>query len=180
MKLKTVLLLAASLLIITANGASASAFARHHHPQIAHQQSASHVRFAGHRFASHRFSGRSRYRTVERQSAYRSFAAQEVGSYAPAPRHVAGGRPAAWCGWEMRQLVGSDPGPQYNLARNWAHWGHTASGPAPGVVGVMAHHVFKVISVVGPGEVLAISGNDSHAVRTRVRSISGVIAWRGA
>jgi hypothetical protein len=79
----------------------------------------------------------------------------------------------------MRQLVGSDPGPEYNLARNWAHWGHAASGPAPGVVGVMAHHVFKVISVVGPGQVLAISGNDSHAVRTRVRSISGVIAWRG-
>jgi hypothetical protein len=31
-------------------------------------------------------------------------------------------RPAAWCGWEMRRLVGSDPGPSYNLARNWAHW----------------------------------------------------------
>jgi hypothetical protein len=80
----------------------------------------------------------------------------------------------------MRQLVGSDPGPEYNLARNWTHWGHATSGPAPGVIGVMAHHVFKVISVVGPGEVLAISGNDSHAVRTRVRSTTGVIAWRGA
>lgn len=38
-----------------------------------------------------------------------------------------GKRPAAWCGWEMRQLVGSDPGPSYNLARNWAHWGHAIS-----------------------------------------------------
>ena len=27
-------------------------------------------------------------------------------------------RPAAWCGWEMRRLVGADPGPSYNLARN--------------------------------------------------------------
>jgi hypothetical protein len=91
-------------------------------------------------------------------------------------QHV--GRPAAWCGWEMRQLVGGNPGPEYNLARNWAHWGHAASGPAPGVVGVMPHHVFKVIQVLGNGSVLAISGNDSHAVRVRPRSTAGVIAWR--
>jgi hypothetical protein len=30
------------------------------------------------------------------------------------------GRPAAWCGWYMRSQVGSDPGPEYNLARSWA------------------------------------------------------------
>jgi hypothetical protein len=93
-------------------------------------------------------------------------------------RQVADGRPSAWCGWEMRRLVGGDPGPQYNLARNWAHWGRAAGGPAPGVVGVMAHHVFKVVQVLGNGTVLAISGNDSHAVRVRPRSTAGVIAWR--
>jgi hypothetical protein len=91
---------------------------------------------------------------------------------------VADGRPSAWCGWEMRQLVGGNPGPEYNLARNWAHWGRPASGPAPGVIGVMSHHVFKVVQVLGHGEVLAISGNDGHAVRTRPRSTAGVIAWR--
>src|SRR5689334_9298510 len=42
----------------------------------------------------------------------------------------AGPRPRAWCGWYARQLVGQDPGPQFNLARNWARWGHAAS---PGV-----------------------------------------------
>jgi hypothetical protein len=68
--------------------------------------------------------------------------------------------------------------PSLNLARNWARVGNAAHGPAPGVIGVMAHHVFKVISVIGPGKVLALSGNDGHAVRTRVRSTSGVIAWR--
>ena len=78
----------------------------------------------------------------------------------------------------MRQLVGGNPGPEYNLARNWAHWGRPASGPAPGVIGVMPHHVFKVIQVLGHGTVLAISGNDSHAVRVRPRSTAGVIAWR--
>lgn len=87
-------------------------------------------------------------------------------------------RPARWCGWEMRRLVGHDPGPAYNLARNWAHWGHAASGPAPGVIGVMPHHVFRVVAVLGHGRVLAISGNDGHAVRTRVRSTARVIAWR--
>jgi hypothetical protein len=94
------------------------------------------------------------------------------------PHKSADGRPSAWCGWEMRQLVGGNPGPEYNLARNWAHWGRPASGPAPGVIGVMAHHVFKVVQVMGNGTVLAISGNDGHAVRTRPRSTAGVIAWR--
>jgi hypothetical protein len=42
---------------------------------------------------------------------------------------VMAGRPSAWCSWEMRQLVGRDPGPSYNLARNWSHWGSAASGP---------------------------------------------------
>ncbi len=92
--------------------------------------------------------------------------------------HFADGRPSAWCGWEMRRLVRQDPGPSYNLARNWAHWGRSANGPAPGVIGVLPHHVFKVIAVLGRGTVLAISGNDSHAVRTRPRSTAGVIAWR--
>ena len=115
-----------------------------------------------------------------RNSAYHSYASQTVGVYTPTVHRVADGRPSAWCGWEMRRLVGADPGPEYNLARNWAHWGRAAGGPAPGVIGVMAHHVFKVISVVGPGQVLAISGNDSRAVRTRVRSTAGVIAWRSA
>jgi hypothetical protein len=88
------------------------------------------------------------------------------------------GRPAAWCGWWMRHQVGSDPGSAFNLARNWIHWGRRANGPAPGVIGVQPHHVFKVIDVVDHTRILAISGNDGHAVRTRIRSMRGVIAWR--
>jgi hypothetical protein len=93
------------------------------------------------------------------------------------PAH-ADARPRAWCGWFMRQQVGRDPGPAFNLARNWARWGHSANGPAPGVIGVLPHHVFKVVQVLGHGLVLAISGNDGHAVRIRPRSTAGVIAWR--
>jgi hypothetical protein len=87
-----------------------------------------------------------------------------------------GRRPAAWCGWEMRQLVGSDPGPSYNLARNWARWGH--AGPVGvGAIVVWAHHVGKIVGQEN-GQWVIESGNDGHALRTRPRSIAGAIAIR--
>jgi hypothetical protein len=87
-----------------------------------------------------------------------------------------GRRPGAWCGWEMRHLVGSDPGAAYNLARNWAHWGQ--AGPAGvGAVVVWRHHVGKIVGQEG-GEWIIESGNDGHATRTRPRSIAGAIAIR--
>ncbi len=97
------------------------------------------------------------------------------------PQHTAyrgrdDGRPTAWCGWEMRRLVGSDPGPSFNLARNWAHWGR--SGPAGvGAVVVWPHHVGKIVGQEN-GTWIIESGNDGHALRTRPRSIAGAIAVR--
>src|ERR1700730_11609959 len=44
-------------------------------------------------------------------------------------RHHYAGRPGAWCGWYMRGQVSGDPGPSYNLARSWAHYGSDAGGP---------------------------------------------------
>ena len=56
----------------------------------------------------------------------------------------AGARPAAWCGWAMRQLVGSDPG---TVVQSRAQLG--ALGPfRPGGVGavvVWPHHVGKIV-----------------------------------
>jgi len=87
-----------------------------------------------------------------------------------------GGRPSAWCGWQMRQLVSNDPGPSFNLARNWARWGQ--SGPAGvGAVVVWPHHVGKIVGQEN-GMWIVESGNDDHAVRTRPRSLAGVIAIR--
>jgi len=87
-----------------------------------------------------------------------------------------GGRPRAWCGWEMRHLVSSDPGPSYNLARNWARWGH--AGPAGvGAIVVWPHHVGKIVGRAG-GMWVIKSGNDGHRLRTRPRSIAGAIAIR--
>ena len=73
-----------------------------------------------------------------------AFAAANVPSSAIVYRGRNQARPAAWCGWEMRRLVGVDPGPSFNLARNWAHWGRP--GPAGiGAVVVWPHHVGKII-----------------------------------
>jgi hypothetical protein len=97
------------------------------------------------------------------------------GSYARGERSY--GRPRAWCGWEMRHLVGADPGPSFNLARNWAHWGRP--GPVGiGAVVVYPHHVAKVVGACNGSTCLMQSGNDGHAVRTRPRSIRGAIAIR--
>jgi hypothetical protein len=88
------------------------------------------------------------------------------------------GRPAEWCGWWMRQHLGGHYGPELNVARNWLNVGRSLDRPRPGAIGVKAHHVFQVIKVVDQGHVLAISGNDHNAVRTRIRLTSDVIGWR--
>jgi hypothetical protein len=87
-----------------------------------------------------------------------------------------GPRPSAWCGWQMRQMVGGDPGAEYNLARNWAHWGH--AGPAGvGAVVVWAHHVGKIVGQEN-GQWIIESGNDGNRVRTRPLPITRAIAIR--
>ncbi|MHC2331610.1 C40 family peptidase [Bradyrhizobium sp. USDA 4454] len=93
--------------------------------------------------------------------------------------HAHAGRPAAWCGWFMRTQVGSDPGPQYNLARSWARYGSNAGGPSVGAIVVWRHHVGKIVGHEN-GQWIVTSGNDGHAVRTRPRSLAGAIAFRNA
>jgi hypothetical protein len=119
-----------------------------------------------------------RRRLPAQQSAGGSWNGAEATTYQAAPAYQGGlgGRPSAWCGWEMRQLVSGDPGPEYNLARNWSHWGH--SGPVGvGAVVVWPHHVGKIVGQQD-GNWVVESGNDGHALRTRPRSIAGAIAIR--
>lgn len=85
-------------------------------------------------------------------------------------------RPTAWCGWQMRQWLGvADRA--FNLARRWARYGSAAHGPAIGTVVVWPHHVGLVTAKTADGWVVK-SGNDGHAVRERVRSLKGAIAFR--
>jgi hypothetical protein len=86
------------------------------------------------------------------------------------------GRPHAWCGWFARHLVGHDPGPEFNLARNWVRWGNNTIARIGAIV-VWPHHVGKIVGGF-PGRWEVLSGNDGHRVRTRVRSVAGAIAFR--
>jgi hypothetical protein len=115
--------------------------------------------------------------TVERREPYRAPADRRETIY-DRPR-LGGGRPRAWCGWYARSLVGQDPGPSFNLARNWARWGH-ATSPGVGVVVVWSHHVGMITGRAPNGEWIVKSGNDGHAVRERARSLSGAIAFRAS
>lgn len=95
-------------------------------------------------------------------------------SYAQAaPRGVkgVGARPARWCGWWMRTQKGG--GPELNLARNWARWGHP-SGPKVGAVVVWPHHVGMITGRTASGWIVK-SGNDGGRVRERQRSVAGAV-----
>lgn len=87
------------------------------------------------------------------------------------------GCPSAWCGCWLRHNIGRDPGVQFNLARNWIHWG-SASSLLPGAVVVYPHHVVKVVNVLTGGRFIGVSGNDSHQVKVRERSLRGSIGVR--
>jgi hypothetical protein len=138
---------------------SAQAGTHHQHWRVASD-------VAHYKAGSHAYASASASNATNRASDY----ASKAGSYGY------GARPSAWCGWEMRQLVSSDPGPDYNLARNWAHWGHSGP-PGVGAVVVWSHHVGKIVGKES-GMWVIESGNDDHATRTRPRAISGAIAIR--
>lgn len=65
----------------------------------------------------------------------------------------------------------------FNLARNWAHWGH-ATVASIGAVVVWPHHVGMITGRTSRGEWIVKSGNDGNAVRERPRSLRGAIAFR--
>ena len=153
------------LMTIMVAAAAASLFGQSAHARTHYRHHATH-----HHYAHRHVSG---HRVAQDGSADWTFGANAE------PRHSRtrlGGRPSQWCGWQMRQLVSSDPGQSYNLARNWAHWG--SSGPAGvGAVVVWPHHVGKIVGKQN-GQWVIQSGNDGHALRSRPRSIAGAIAIR--
>ena len=166
---------ASAVLFACAFATSAEARTHHHHYRHysgryyrQHAQGFGDSSF-GFGFGSSSFGNSNDERPAYRRSAY------EHTSYG----RVSGGRPSAWCGWYMRSQVGADPGPQYNLARSWAHYGSNAGGPSVGTIVVWSHHVGKIVGQEN-GQWIVECGNDGHAVRTRPRSLAGAIAFRNA
>ncbi len=150
-----------------------SAHAREHHYRQAadHRQGIFHT--TGHGVANRRIASANanQFSFWSRQGA-----ATEAFAWSTQTVSGDGGRPRAWCGWHMRQIVGSDPGPEYNLARNWTHWGH-AGPPGIGAVVVWSHHVGRIVGQEN-GQWIIESGNDGNRVRTRALPISNAIAIR--
>src|ERR1700688_4976551 len=182
MKLTTISVAAAAM-VVFAQSAQAREHYRHHRYHVAHY--ARHYSSPGrgdprrgdyaaqNMFADH---GQNDFSQNYRSQNYLDEGYSQRSAYGGQIGAHIGGRPAAWCGWEMRQLVSGDPGPAFNLARNWAHWGQ--SGPAGvGAVVVWSHHVGKIVGQEA-GEWVIESGNDGNRVRTRPRSIAGAIAIR--
>ena len=99
--------------------------------------------------------------------------------YAMHYRRYSDGRPSAWCGWYLRQIMGVADR-SYNIAANWAHFG-SATSPHIGAIVVWPHHVGKIVGYDEQRhQWMVLSGNDGHAVRTRPRSLAGAIAFRDA
>jgi hypothetical protein len=84
-------------------------------------------------------------------------------------------RPARWCGWYVGRVLGLYDRALW-VARNWARVG-APTGPSPGAVVVWPHHV-GIVRAVSGRHILVHSGNDGHRIRTRWRSMRGVIAFR--
>jgi len=131
----------------------------------------------GHHFKHHRLhhDGLWRHRSIAHRHYNRRIRTASAGD--GGARYGRGGRPRAWCGWFARRMVGQDPGPAFNLARNWVRWGRPAA-PAVGVMVVWSHHVGMITGRTADGRWIVKSGNDGHAVRERPRSLAGAIAFR--
>jgi hypothetical protein len=93
-----------------------------------------------------------------------------------------GGNPTGWarvwCGVFMRMIVPQDPGPAFNAARHWRHYGKTAPGPVAGAIGVMAHHVGVVLGRCADGRIHLRSGNHNRRVGDGCYAASHFIAFR--
>lgn len=91
------------------------------------------------------------------------------------------GRPSAWCGWFLRKQVPRDPGPEYNLARQWLNYGTKASGPLPGVIAVWPHHVAMIMGYDAQRhQWITHEGNWRHREHLGPRSLTGVIGYRNS
>ena len=90
-------------------------------------------------------------------------------------------RPRAWCGWWLSRHLGMTDRRLWR-ALEWRHVGRAAHGPAVGAIVVWARgkgrgHVGIITGKTSRGWVV-LSGNDGNAVRERVRSVAGAVAFR--
>ena len=119
---------------------------------------------------------------LHRMSAAEPISSQRRSSLVSEARRYLGRNPTGWarvwCGRFLRMVVPSDPGPAFNVARNWKNYGSLAPGPVAGAIGVMPHHVGIVLGKCAGGGVLLRSGNHNRAVGDGCYSAARFIAFR--
>src|SRR5262245_4007727 len=95
-----------------------------------------------------------------------------------------GDRPRAWCGWQMRQEVAMDPGPQFNRALAWKKYGQNAQGPRVGCIVVWSRgqggrgHVGIITGKADGNQWIVRSRNDGRELRERPMSVKSAVAFR--
>jgi hypothetical protein len=148
---RTLLVTAAVSLSLTASKASAHSLHQHH------------------AYHHHRW-----HRATYRHGAKRHDRGNFYGSNVAAARALG----LAWCGAEMADELGihGQQGRQLWLARNWARVG-TPTSAHMGAVVVWPHHVGRIVGQEN-GQWVVRSGNEDGGVRSRIRSLAGVIAIR--
>ena len=114
MKLTTLMAAVAATLAIAQN-----AEAREHHYRHAAYTQVRHYAYA-HRDRAPRY-----FNSASPEFGYGAYATAATATF----HRGYGGRPAAWCGWAMRQLVGSDPG-RNSILRAIGRDGGTRARPA--------------------------------------------------
>jgi hypothetical protein len=140
----------------------AEARGRHHH-HVRHRHHAHAVRHHHHR-----------HHHVRRHRSYEDYVPQAIHAYS------VGHRPRAWCGWWMQVSTGVTSAMTHrnlNMAVEWSRVG-SPTEPSDGAIVVWRHHVGRIVSMLGHGHAVVVSGNDGHRVRTRLRSLRGAIAFR--
>lgn len=120
---------------------------------------------AGFRMSSEHAEGKGR-------SARRAAESSDSQSQSEGRHSGVGPRPSAWCGWYMRTRHGG--GAEMNVAWNWSRYGR-ATEPQVGAIVVWPHHVGEITGRASNGQWIILSGNDSHRVRERPRSIAGSV-----
>lgn len=102
------------------------------------------------------------------------------GGIAARARQYVGTNPTGWmriwCGRFMRMVVPRDPGPAFNLARNWLKIGRRLSAPRVDAIAVMFRrgggHVGVVSGFDAEGNPKIISGNSRRIKGRRGRVVS--------
>jgi hypothetical protein len=158
----------ASILVIPVQ---AQARHRHHGRHLQHQRLAPSAQPADHVHCDDRFLWTCDVRGPSR-SVHSPQASHTIAVTRDRPRDCYG---IAWCGCWLRHYFGlADRA--LNLAINWARMGVAATADSANVV-VWRHHVGRLLAHRA-GMILVQSGNDGHAVRTRWRTLRGVVALR--